>query len=250
MQNERRAPIVFFVSFFLLYLVLISGCADEQPTSWKDAKTIKFRSSIDGVAFDVPLNYHYRLFNKNYSNWPPFSEDVRQGKTRRAIDYINIDALLPDVEPVTEQNLEHFMRLGWGRKIRAYITHPRSFEYYFKYTAPTRLERLPDSPEVPGMLHYRDNMTEADIYLSHDHAVPELIFIRCPNYKPVPPHPSCEVATQYVYKTNATEKGKTVSKITPFYLNYRFSRDYLPQWRKIDRKLRALFNLFAQSVAQ
>ncbi len=98
------------------------------------------------------------------------------------------------------------------------------------------------------MLHYRDNMTEADIYLSHDHAVPELIRIRCPFSTP-DQSADCEVGTQYVYKTNLTEKGKTISKSPPFYLNYRFSRDYLPQWRKIDRKLRVLFNHFAQSVA-
>ncbi len=199
------------------------------------------------MAFDVPLNYHYRLFNKNFYNWPAFLEDFL--KTRSAVDFINIDALLPDVEPVTEQNWNILCGSGLGAKNPGLHHPPPSFDYYFNIQAPTRLERLPDSPEVPGMQRYRDNMTEADIYLSHDHAVPELTRIRYPFSRP-DQSADCEVATQYVYKTNVTEQGKAISKSTPFYLNYRFSRDYLPQWRKIDRKLRMLFDHFAQSAGQ
>jgi len=54
------------------------------------------------------------------------------------------------------------------------MTHlPRAnWFYYFEHFA-YRLERLPNSPEVPGMLHYRDTLAKHEAFLSHDHAVPE-----------------------------------------------------------------------------
>ena len=126
------------------------------------------------------------------------------------------------------------------------VTNYDSFDYYFKYTAPKSLERLPDSPDVPRMLHYNDKYNQEDVFLSHDHAVPELTFIRCNHAEEAYQSPYCKVETQYRYETSNNKNSD--KKITPFYLNYSFARSYLPQWREIDRKLKALYDQFAQSA--
>ena len=233
----------------LSLLNLATGCSDEPPTTWEEAKNIKTRSSLDGVGFDVPLNYLFGEFAMNQYTWPTVSKEVREGRRRYAVDFVKLYALLPDLEPVSEKNLAVFKEPGWGRKVDAFITHPRSFEYYFKFTAPSRLERLPDSREIPGMLHYLDNVTQDEFYLSHDHAVPELTRIRCP-YSTSGQFPYCEVETLYRHEAITGKNGENFSVSTPYYLNYSFARSYLPQWRDIDRKLKALYDHFAQSAKQ
>lgn len=226
-------------------LVLVTACSEKTPLTWEDVGKLRIQSAIDGVGFDVPLNYHYGEKAKNIHNGAAISKRIKEGKTRRTVDYIKIYALLPDLEPVTQENLPAFTEPGWGRKIIASITHPRSFEYYFRHTVPKRLDRLPDSPEMPGMLRYQDNITKDDIYLSHDHAVPGLTRIRCKYARPGQ-SPSCDVETQYLHETNLNAGDKYPA---PFYLQYSFSHTYLPQWREIDREVKALFDQFAESTA-
>jgi hypothetical protein len=228
----------------MVILHISPGCSQEPPATWDDIKNLNLRVTLDGVDFNEPLHYH-AVFARDPIDWPEISSKIREGKERSAVDNVIVYALLPDLEPVTEKNKEDFTALGWGRKLDAYITHPRSWEYYFKYTAPKRLERLPDDPQVLNMLHYKDNITQANIFLSNDHAVPELTFIECPYSKPTQ-YPHCTVETQYRYETSNNKNGD--KKITPFYLKYNFSRSYLPQWREIDRKLKALYDQFAQSA--
>ncbi len=237
------------IHFTVIFLILspISGCSDEQPpTTWEDAKNIKNQSSLDGVGFDVPLNYELGEFQRPQSNWPKLTKKIREGKTRPAVDFIKIHALLPDLEPVTEENIAFFMDPSYGRKIHAFITHPRSFQYFFTNTAPKSLERLPDSAEMPGMLHYRDNNFQDDVYLSHDHDDPNLIFIRCHNL-PKRVSPSCGIETVFRHKFNHNQNDE-ISTSTTFYLGYKFSKVYLPQWREIDYKVKALFEQFAVST--
>lgn len=226
----------------LMFLVIGTGCSQEKPATWDDIKNLNLRVTLDGVDFNEPLHYH-AVFARDPSDWPEISSKIRGGKERNVVDNVIVYALLPDLEPVTEKNKNDFTVLGWGRKLDAYITHPRSWEYYFKYTAPKRLERLPDDPQVLNMLHYKDNITHDEYFLSHDHAVPELTRIRCPSWKSGD-SPYCEVETQYRHEINQIKNNR----FTPFYLNYSFSRTYLPQWREIDRKLKALYDQFAQSA--
>lgn len=228
----------------MLILHISTGCSQEKPATWEDIKNLNLRVTLDGVNFNEPLHYH-AVFARDPSDWPEISSKIREGKERNTVDNVIVYALLPDLEPVTEKNKEDFTALGWGRKLDAYITHPRSWEYFFKNFAATTLKRLPDSPEVAGMLHYKDVYDFNEIFLSHDHATPELTFIRCYMYKDAP-SPSCTVETQYRYETS--HKKNEGKKITSFYLKYNFSRSYLPQWREIDRKLKALYDQFAQSA--
>jgi len=229
----------------IVILHISTGCSQEQPATWNDIKNLNLRVTLDGVNFNEPLHYH-AVFARDPSDWPEISSKIREGKERSTVDNVIVYALLPDLEPVTGKNKKDFTALGWGRKLDAYLTHSRSWEYYFKHSAPKTLERLPNLPDVPEMLHYKDKDNQDDIFLSHDNAVPELTLIRCKHAEEAYQSPYCKVETQYRYETPNNKNGD--KKITPFYLNYSFSRSYLPEWREIDRKLKALYDQFAQSA--
>lgn len=237
-------PLIKMINLVVI-LHISTGCSQEQPATWNDIKNLNLRVTMDGVNFNEPLHYH-AVFARDPKEWPEISSKIREGKERNIVDNIIVYALLPDLEPVTEKNKEDFTALGWGRKLDAYLTHPRSWEYYFKYSAPSTLERLPDIPEMTGMQHYKDKDNQDDIFLSHDRAVPELIFIRCKHAEESYQSPYCKVETQYRYEIVSNKNG--VKKATSFYLNYSFARSYLFQWRKIDSKLKALYNQFAVSA--
>ncbi|WP_166642474.1 hypothetical protein [Methylocaldum gracile] len=117
------------------------------------------------------------------------------------------------------------------------MSHYRvNWPYYFA-GAYQRLIKLPEHPLVPGMFHYRDPLSDMnDIFMSHDQPVRELMRIRCdnPELDPHPvPSPTCTVTTLYRNQ---------------FQLEYHFALEYLRDWRDIDRKLKALFDRFAQSA--
>lgn len=228
---------------FVAILNVNTGCSQQPPPTWNDIKNLSLHLTLDGVNFNVPLHYQ-AVFARDINEWPEIPAKIREGKERNVVDNIVVYALLPDLEPVTEKNKDDFTVLGWGRKLDAYITHQRSFKGFFEYHSKYgELERLPNSPEVLGMLHYKDTINQADIFLSHDYAVPELTFIECPYSKPTQ-YPHCTIETQYRYEISSNKNG--VKEVTFFYLKYNFSRSYLPQWREIDRKLKALYDQFAQ----
>jgi hypothetical protein len=209
---------------------------NDPPATLAEARQLAFRVILKntGIRFDIPVTYDYSGFVRKQRQWLRPSRDEVHGAKRREVDYIVITALLPDMEPYTEENAAEFEKPGWGRKVRVSMTHmPRAnWPYYFEHFA-HRLERLPDFPEVPRMLHYRDLYLKNEVFLSHDHAVKDLIRIICDAQVPPPPFPNCKVATLYLNR---------------FYFEYSFGRPYLPQWREIDRKLKALYDQFAQAA--
>ncbi len=209
---------------------------NDKPATLAEAKQLAFRVILKntGLRFDIPATYDYSGYVRNQRQWPRPSQDEIHNVKRREVDYIGITALLPDMESYTEQNAAEFEKPGWGRKVRVSMTHlPRAnWFYYFEHFA-YRLQRLPDSPEVPGMLHYRDLDLKNEVFLSHDHAVKELTRIVCDAQIPPPSSPDCKVETLYLDR---------------FYFEYRFGRPYLSQWREIDRKLKTLYDQFAQSA--
>lgn len=199
----------------------------------EEVRTLKFRVSVEGVAFDVPVNYSHSEYAM-FKAWPRPPQAQVEGRERPKVDVIKIIALLPDMEPYTEANATEFDRNDWGRKVSGYLTKRRvNWKYYFDNFA-HRLERLPGSPEVPGMLHYRDLDTKADVYFSHDHPDPELIRILCKDSQGRK-FPSCKVQTVY--------RDRFDFEIT-------FARPYLGQWRDIERKSKALLDRFRESAQQ
>lgn len=221
----------------------------ETLTTLAEAKKINIAASVGGVDFDVPLTYLFRGYSHKDGGWLAVSNKVEiTGTVRPTVDYINIEALMPDLAPLSEDNLAEFEALGFGKTVSASLTHIiRPWDYYFKNVFPNA-ERRPESPEVPEMLHYYENRS-SDIYLSHGYANPDLTKITCDDQN-VSHHvsPYCKVETSYrppsILMASAHHEGAI------FRLEYSFSSRYLSQWRDIDQKLKSLFDQFIRTAAQ
>ncbi|RFC33652.1 MAG: hypothetical protein DID91_2727702946 [Candidatus Nitrotoga sp. MKT] len=212
-----------------------------------EANKINFRVSMDGVNFDVPLVYNFKGYSQQLRGWADVPQKQIQGKKRLVVDFIKIDAILPDISPVREENLAQFEKLTWGQNVHASITHMRPWDHYFKYFF-ERLQRQPDSPELPGMLHYYDPSGKANIFFSHDHPTDELVRIRCADESFFhSAFPICVVETFYRPVPDAVI-SKPINRAV-FTLRYELPSQYIAQWRTIDQKLKARFDQMASMSA-
>lgn len=231
-------------------MVTMQSMKPKEPiTTLAEAKKISIHSSVDGVHFDVPLTYHFRGYNQKNHGWPGVvSEGQIAGTERPAVDFINIFALLPDLDLMNEENLAEFLALGNGKKLMASLTHYRPWDYYFNNSFSSEEQRS-ESPEVKGMLHYYDPSAKHDMYFSHDHATDELTRITCNDqtfFHDV--SPSCGIETSYRPPSDLIVSKYTEDTI--FRLEYHYSSQYLSQWREIDQKLKSLFDQFIRNAAQ
>ena len=96
------------------------------------------------------------------------------------------------------------------------------------------------------MLHYYD-VLKVDMYLNHAYASDDLTMITCPDQSVYHyPSPACEIKTSYRPAAGLLEAQHEPDAI--FYLEYHLSSKYLPQWRDIDKKLKALFDQFIRNA--
>ena len=212
----------------------------RKVISLAEAKEISIRVSMDGVNFDVPLIYNFNGYNQQLHGWGSVPQGYIEGKKRPVVDSIKIDAILPELSPVKEENLAQLEQLKWGQTMHASIAHTRPWDYYFKYFF-KRLQRQPDLPELPGMLHYYDPSGKAVIFFSHDHPTDELVRIRCVDENFFhSAFPICVVETSYSPAPEVA-LSKSVKK-TSFYLRYEMPSQYIAQWQTIDKKLKSLFD--------
>lgn len=219
---------------------------NEPLTTLAEAKKINLSSSVDGVNFDVPLTYLYRGYSHKDGGWLAVPKGETNGTERPSIDFITIYALLPDLAPMSEENLAEFEVLGHGKKVMASLTHFRPWDYYFKHFFPPS-ERRPESLEVPRMSHYYEH--RHDLYFSHGYATPDLTMITCADQSfSHDVSPSCKIETSYRPAHDLVASEHIEGAI--FRLEYTFSSQYLSQWRDIDKNLKSLFDQFIRNAAQ
>jgi hypothetical protein len=212
----------------------------RQVINLAQAQKINIRISMDDVNFDLPLVYNFNGYSQQLRGWGNVPKKQIEGKKRLAVDFIKIDAILPDLSPLGEDNLAQFQKLEWGQILHASITHTRPWDHYFKYFF-EKLQRQSDLPKLPGMLHYYDPSGKADIFLSHDHATDELVRIRCVDENFFhSAFPICVVETSYSPAPNVA-LSKSVKK-TVFHLRYEMPSQYIAQWQTIGQKLKSRFD--------
>lgn len=217
-----------------------STTPQRKVVSLAEAKNINIRVSMDGVNFDVPLIHNFNGYSRQLRGWGNVPKKQIKGKERLAVEYIKIDAILPDLSPLEEENLAQFEKLAWAQFIHASIERTRHWENYFKYFF-EKLKRKPDSPELPGMLHYYDLSGNEDMFFSHNYPTDELVRIRCADesfYHNA--FPICIVETSYLPAPDVLTSSPV--KKTAFYLRYELPSQYIAQWRTIDQKLKSRFN--------
>jgi len=103
---------IFFTGMAMKQLITPQG----KITTLAEAKKITIRVSVDGVNFDVPLVYDFRGYNQQLHGWWVCRQGQIEGKERLSVDYVEVDALLPDISPMSEENLAQFEVLGWVKK--------------------------------------------------------------------------------------------------------------------------------------
>jgi hypothetical protein len=217
-----------------------STIPQRKVISLAEANKINFRVSMDDVNFDVPLVYNFKEYNQQLRGWRGVPQKQIDGKKRLAVDLIKIDAILPDTSPLREENLAQFEKLAWGQYIHASITHTRPWDHYFKYFF-ERLQRQPDSPELPEMLHYYDPSGKANLFFSHDHPTDELVRIQCADESFFhSAYPICVVETSYI-PIQDMAISQPIKKIV-FSLRYELPSQYIAQWHTIDQKLKSRFD--------
>jgi hypothetical protein len=232
-------------------MVAMQSVMPKEPvTTLAEANKINIASSVDGVAFDVPLTYHFRGYDQKEHGWTDVSKGQIAGTERPVVDYIHIVALVPDLAPMNEENLADFEVPGWGKTVMVSLTHiMQPWDHYFKDVLPNA-EKRPESPEVLGMLHYyQTEIGSSDIYLSNGYATPDLTMITCRDQKVDPvPSPSCQIETSYYPPPAVLASLHKEGAI--FRLKYEFSSQYLSRWRDIDKKLKSLFDQFVLNAMQ
>lgn len=219
----------------------------RQPTvpqrlvaSLAEAGKINFHVSMDRVNFDVPLVYNFKEYNRELHGWVGVPQKQIEGKKKLIVEHIKIDAMLPNVSPLGEENLAQFEKLAWEQSVHASVTHMKPWDHYFKYFF-GELKRRPDPPELPGMLHYYDLPGKADIFLSHDHPTDDLVRIRCDDEGFFhSAYPICVVETSYRPTPSVTSSSSV--KMAVFSLRYELPSQYVAQWRTIGEKLKSRFD--------
>ncbi len=229
--------------------VAMQAAEPKKPViTLAEARTVNYHVSVDNVGFDVPLSYDFRGFNQKLKGWPGSTKEQIENGPRQAVDFINVYALLPDLAPMSDENVPEFEVLGWGRQIIASLTHVRTWDYYFKNTFP-RTEPRPESADVRGMLHYYDPMARSDLYFDHINASTDVTRIWCDDqnffhHK----SPACKIETFYRPAPDIIASEHIEGAV--FWLEYSLPLQYLSQWRETDQKLKSLFDQFVRSAAQ
>ena len=236
------------IAFLALALSAWVSSNEPDPTvtiTLADAQKVSDGCRVNGVRFKFPISYAYRDYSKKIHGWPNVPKKLHDGVIAwREVDFLNIQVLYPDLEPITKANYKEFEVLGVGRMITIHLTHFRPWDYYFENTHPQK-KKLSEDPKVPGMSHYY--WRSDDEYYSHDVNNPDLVMVSCPDqnvYKH--PSPSCSVVSAYRPAADIIELEGMEGAI--FRLEYSFSASYLTNWREIDAKVKKVFDQFIREA--
>ena len=214
------------VFFALLVLVTLALCAgrDQRVEPKRDPSPLANylpRSVLSTGQRPVVfgMNGHRLVFARAYlfysAQWS--GGDVSE---------LYLHALLPEIEPPTDSNLQEFERAGWGKKIDLSITDAH---------------RLRDAAEVKAwdFSHIQPrSFTKIEYGLIRYNQ--RYIFSRDNLYVPVTPHPDigyfeCSIRDQVLISPDC-EVGFYYDN--DLYVNYAYSKDYLPRWREVHERVR------------
>lgn len=235
LNKKWKFGLVFALIIAAGSFILISS-KPQAPLSLQEAMTLRFRASVKGAAFDMPVNYHYVQYSY-FKEWPRPTQGELDKVERRDVDVIKVTALLPDMSPYTLESAAEFETPGWGKTVSIYFSQEKNLNLAGYISKLVKME----NSTLPGVLQY-ESWSRDDLFFSSD----QLIKIRCDNEPSKKGrYPYCEVLRPYHYK-----KKNNGTALPVFHLRYTFSRDYRQQWREIDEKVVALFDRFAEYSQQ
>lgn len=239
-RDEAFTPHAFWLAVALFAAsVMLTACKPSDQKSQSNLDTGVMRIDIDGHRFDVPLRYMYSYALATYGRWPTPKKEVAQ------VDALNLSVLLPDMRPYYKEDDIRWKERGNGDKAEVMIAKfrgpkknwgMRKMNQEFVAESP----HYKREPDVHGLFHYGDaNRLPYDngdryFYLSQDRKLE----ISCS-----PAHPAEGV------KGFWSPSCSVVSDYRPYLvLEYSYALKYLPQWKEIDDRMKAMFDKFAQSA--
>jgi len=223
------------VGVLVLGLSVVAGCSD-RPTSDEVKKQSEqnlqngvVRVEIGGHRFDIPVRYMYWQGFEKHGHWPRPKEGIVK------VDYITVDALLPDMRPYSEAHRKSFEMLGVGDKIHMTISYQKGHTHRnFGPPPPSSGTEAPvASDEAPGLIIYKDKGKgglDGLIFPSTSYPIRFACFQKKNENSPL-----CSVTSIY--------KGGPI-------LEYSYARRYISQWREIDEWVKTLFDRFEQDAKQ
>ncbi len=181
---------------------------------------------IAGIDLDIPRNYHYGKYEL-FQKWP----DVNEG--RHDENSARIVILFPTFESVDQKNLQLFQRRGLGQKIRITI---EKFDSYHPENKINNLERanalIKNLEPKFGLIHYKE-MNTFNGNLKND------LFMKYQDNEVVI---SAECGAMNLTLMPSCQFNQVLTNNIRF--SYYFSREYLPQWQKIDTEVKKLLSSF------
>jgi len=115
-KKKRRNYLLYAIILFILIAIGRVGIYlyDERPLSIEEAKHLKYYVTVENVNFDVPVLYTYYNYKTTGRRWIRPTQGEIDGTSRREVDHINVEVLLPNMAPYKESNAAEFDTLGRG----------------------------------------------------------------------------------------------------------------------------------------
>lgn len=214
---------VLLVLLVLLALVLCekSSHGTESKTNPSPMAAFLPRSTLntDPTPVGFTINGRRFVFPKSHLY---YAEQWSGGE----VFEIFLHALLPEIEPPANLNLHEFQRAGWGKTIDLSLTDAHRVRdpaevkaWWFSYIQPRSVTTIEH-----GLVRFnlRDNFADNNLYVpARPHS--DIEYLRCDIKDEVLISPACEIDFYY---------DKDI------FVNYAYSKDYLPRWREIHERVR------------
>lgn len=202
--------------------------APEQQKRNLESEVI--RIALEGRKYNVPMRYTYGQAIEKHGRWPTAkSERVKVGA-------LTLSVLLPDLKPYFPEDDARWKVKGHGDRGEVTITNAIGKSDWFQtnrnqyFSGQDRYST--QKGEHYGLILFAGHGYTSDTYIPVDESI-ELIMHCDKEPKSVDFFPSCHMKTRY-------RDG--------IVLRYSYSKDYLPNWREIDMKVKALFDRFEQGA--
>jgi hypothetical protein len=197
--------------------------------SEKNLESEVIRIEMEGRHYDVPIRYtHWEAFVKR-GYWPKVKPE------RVKVGALSLSVLLPDMKPYYPEDEARWKARGHGDRVQVSIQIKKIdwFQRYRDSYFDGQDQFSTRQGEIHGLaLFARGGAYMNDIYFPVDATI-ELAMSCSKKPKSADFFPGCSVTSNYR---------------PDIVLDYSYSKDYLPGWREIDLKLKALFDRFEQAV--
>lgn len=225
---ELTAKMVVKWSLYRKELIIKSLSPEKQK---KNLEEQTIRIELGGRKYNIPIRYAYSEAIEKRGYWP----EVK--KERIPVKAFSMDVLLPDLKPYYPEDDAEWKKLGHGKKLALSIRQEDSKNWYStvrKRFFNNRELYHSRSDDVYNLAYFEPTGGLRDEFFPLDENVE--LNIDCTPKKKLDstPSPSCSIKSNY--------KNGII-------LDYFFSRDYLKNWREIDRNLKNMLDSFEQEAA-